>query len=274
MKLSVVIPARNEVRNITDTVTQLRDRLRAEGIDYELLVVDDGSTDGTDARVLALAAGDTGIRLERNSGLHGFGRAVRRGLETFTGDAVVIFMADASDDPQDVVRYYYILHDHAECAFGSRFISGSCVERYPRFKLVINRLVNFAIRLLFGMPYNDTTNAFKGYRAHVIRGCQPLFSPHFNLTVELPLKALVRGYSYAVVPISWQNRKHGVSALHLEEQGSRYLFTVLNVWLEKLLTGADYQRTDAPMAGRQPVRCLDLAALTGSAAISTEAQRL
>jgi dolichol-phosphate mannosyltransferase len=242
MKLSLVIPARNEAGNIGATVDGLRARLREEGIDYEILVVDDGSSDSTCAEVEARAARDSGVRLERNTGMHGFGRAIRYGLERFTGDAVVIVMADASDHPDDVVRYYYVLRDQAECAFGSRFILGGGTYDYPRFKLFVNRLANLFVRLLFGLRYNDVTNAFKGYRAEVIRGCQPLISPHFNLTVEIPLKAVVRGYTYKIVPITWRNRKTGVSSLHLEEQGSRYLFIVLYVWLERLLTRGDYVR--------------------------------
>jgi dolichol-phosphate mannosyltransferase len=242
MKLSIVIPARNEAGNIGATVDGLRKRLRAENIVYEILVVDDGSNDATCAEVEVRAAADSGVRLERNTGAHGFGRAIRYGLERFTGDAVVIVMADASDDPDDVVRYFYVLRDEAECAFGSRFIRGGGTHDYPHFKLFVNRLANLFVKSLFRLPYNDVTNAFKGYRAEVIRGCQPLISPHFNLTVEIPLKALVRGYSYKVVPISWRNRKTGKSSLHLEEQGSRYLFIVLYVWLEHMLTKGDYRR--------------------------------
>ena len=159
-------------------------------------------------------------------------------------------MADGSDAPDDVVRYYGVLRDEAECVFGSRFIRGSKVQDYPRFKLVVNRLFNWFVKTLFGLRYNDVTNAFKGYRTYVLQGCQPFLAPHFNLTVEIPLKAIVRGYSYKVVPISWRNRRFGVSALHLEEQGDRYLYVVLIVWLEKLLTGGDYRRPDrdAPRA--------------------------
>ena len=244
MKLSIVIPARNEAGNIGATIDGLRTRLRRESIDYEILVVDDGSSDGTCSEVEARSATDSGVRLERNTGLHGFGRAIRYGLERFSGDAVVIVMADASDNPDDVVRYFYILRDEAECAFGSRFARGGKTYDYPRFKLFVNRLSNLFIKTLFRLPYNDVTNAFKGYRAEVIRGVQPLISPHFNLTVEIPLKAIVRGYSYKVVPITWRNRKTGKSSLHLEEQGSRYLFIVLYVWMERLLTWNDYKRPD------------------------------
>ena len=148
MRLSVVIPARNEAANIGATIDGLRARLAREGIPYEILVVDDGSSDDTPEEVLARSAADPGVVLVRNEGLHGFGRAVRRGLESFTGDAVVIAMADASDDPDDVVAYYRVLRDEAECAFGSRFVAGGRVVDYPRVKLSINRLANAFIRAL------------------------------------------------------------------------------------------------------------------------------
>ena len=246
MKLSVVIPARNEQGNLGPTLDALRARLSREAITYELVVVDDGSTDDTMAEVNLRAAADPGVRLVQNLGRHGFGFAVRCGLDVYTGDAVIIAMADGSDSPEDVVAYYYLLRDRAECAFGSRFIAGSQVENYPRFKLAINRIVNLFIRVLFGVRYNDVTNAFKGYRREVIEGCRPFVSPHFNLTVEIPLKAVVRGYTWDIVPISWRQREFGTSQLRLKEMGSRYLFIVLYVWLEKVLTRGDYRRVSAP----------------------------
>jgi dolichol-phosphate mannosyltransferase len=246
MKLSIVIPARNEAGNVEKTVVALRDYLDGVGIsDLEILVVDDGSTDDTYKLVQAEHLKDNRIRVIQNTGRHGFGRAVTFGLDHFTGDAVIIYMADASDAPSDVARYYAILRDKADCAFGSRFIKDSQVIDYPRFKLVINRMANFLIKIMFRLPFNDITNAFKGYRADVIRGCHPLISPHFNLTVELPLKAIVRGYSVEVIPISWRNRDVGVSKLKLKEQGSRYLYSLLSVWFEWLLTHQDYRRPES-----------------------------
>jgi dolichol-phosphate mannosyltransferase len=245
LKLSVVIPARNEEQNIGPTLEGLAQRLAEEGIDYELLVVDDGSTDATSWEVARRSTANARIRVIQNTGLHGFGRAVRCGLEAYTGDAVVISMADASDDPNDVVAYYYILRDKADCAFGSRWIRGGHVENFPKLKLVLNRIFNNFIRILFGIAYDDTTNAFKGYRRSTLDGCRPFLSPHFNLTVEIPLKAIVRGYTYAVTPISWRNRKLGQSSLYIQEMGSRYMYIVLNIWLEKMLTRGDYRRTES-----------------------------
>ena len=242
MKLAVVIPARNEASNIGRTLGQIRAALRREGVPYDIVVVDDGSSDGTAEAVQAAAGDDPGVRVIANHPPHGFGYAVRRGLGAFEADAVAIMMGDGSDDAEDLVRYYYVLRDRAECAFGSRFVRGGRVENYPPLKRVVNRAANLLIRVMFGLPYNDVTNAFKAYRADVIKGCQPLLSAHFNLTVELPLKAIVRGYSYEVVPIGWRQREAGVSSLRLREMGSRYLFIVLYLWLERLLTRGDYRR--------------------------------
>ncbi len=242
MKLSIVIPAHNEAGNIGPTLDALRVCLQREGFAYEIVVVNDNSSDTTCAEVEEQIALDPAIRLVHNRGKNGFGYAVRCGLDHFTGDAVVIFMADSSDDPKDVVKYYYILRDKAECVFGSRFIKGSRVIDYPSHKLLLNRLANLFVRLIFGLPYNDITNAFKGYRANVIKGCRPFLSPHFNLTVEIPLKAIVRGYSYAITPISWRNRAVGFSKLRIREMGSRYLFIVIYVLMEKWLTWGDYKR--------------------------------
>jgi dolichol-phosphate mannosyltransferase len=252
MKLSVVIPARNEAGNIGPTLDRIRERLNQENITYEIVVVNDGSSDATVEEVQARRAADPGIRLVHNQGPHGFGYTVRCGLDAITGDAVAIVMADGSDSPDDLVRYFYILRDRAECAFGSRFLPGSHVENYPRLKLAINRLANLFIRVLFGLRYNDVTNAFKAYRVNVIQGCRPFLSPHFNLTVELPLKAIIRGYSYEVIPITWRQRKEGVSQLHLKEMGSRYLFIVLYIWLERLLTRGDYRRPTGERFKRWP----------------------
>ena len=248
MKLSIVIPAHNESEVIEPTLRALARQLDPEGIDYEVCVVDDGSSDGTDATVMRLADADPRIRLIHNDGPHGFGYAVRAGLAVCEGDAVVIVMADGSDDPRDVILYYRVLEAGYDCAFGSRFMPGAVVRDYPLLKLVINRAVNLAIRLLFRHGYNDTTNAFKAYRREVIEHLQPLVSPHFNLTVELPLKAVTRGFSYAIVPTSWTNRAAGESKLQLNEMGSRYLFIVLYVFFEHHLTRGDYRRDPAGAA--------------------------
>jgi dolichol-phosphate mannosyltransferase len=237
--LSVVIPAHNEEGHIAATVQSLARALREAGIAYEILVVNDNSSDGTERILATLSAAGIGMRYMNNQQPHGFGFAVRRGLAEFRGEAVAIVMADGSDDPADVIAFYRKLGKN-DCVFGSRFIRGGRAIGYPKLKLVLNRLANLMIRTLFLVRYNDVTNAFKLYRRSAIAGVQPLLSQHFNLTVELPLKCIVRGYRYTVLPNSWRNRKQGISKLRIKEMGSRYLFIILYCWLERVLSRGDY----------------------------------
>src|SRR3954465_3796861 len=241
MKLSIVMPAQNEEGSVGKTVEGVVAALEREEIDYEVVVVNDDSEDSTEAVVAAMGEQNPRIRVHRSHNERGFGNAIRAGLDVYTGDAVAIVMADASDNPEDLVRYHRLLEEGYDCAFGSRFMSGAKVYDYPRLKYVVNRLANQFIRILFRHRYNDTTNAFKAYRREVIDTVQPLLSKHFNLTVELPLKAIIRGHSYAVVPNSWTNRTSGEAKLAMKEMGSRYLFIVLYVWLENALSRGDYQ---------------------------------
>jgi len=151
-------------------------------------------------------------------------------------------MGDESDDCRDVVRYWNKLNEGYECVFGSRFMRGGGVTGYPKIKLLLNRLANHFIKVLFRISLNDTTNAFKAYRKEVIDGCRPFIAPHFNLTIEIPLKAIVRGYSWVTIPISWRGRRSGTPKLKIKETGSRYLFICLYVWLEKYFSRGDYRR--------------------------------
>jgi dolichol-phosphate mannosyltransferase len=240
--LSVVIPARNEAGSIAATVKHLHLELELNKIAHEILVVDDGSEDQTWPILQEIALNNPVIRPLSNEGPHGFGRAVIKGINRSRGDAVVIMMADEADDCRDVIRYWQVLNEGWECVFGSRFIKGGSVIDYPWLKLGMNRLANFFIRVLFGISLNDTTNAFKAYRKSVLEGCRPFLSPHFNLTVELPLKAIVRGYSWTVVPITWRNRRTGTPKLKMKEMGSRYFFIVAYIWLEKYFSRGDYKR--------------------------------
>ncbi|HEY5976306.1 MAG TPA: glycosyltransferase family 2 protein [Solirubrobacterales bacterium] len=242
MKLSVVIPAFNEEALVGETVEGIVATLEGAGVEHEVIVVDDSSLDATAAAVAEVAERHAQVRCLQSPFRNGFGFAVRAGLDAFEGDSVAIMMADGSDSPEDLLTYHRLLEAGHECAFGSRFLPGSEVVDYPRSKLIMNRVVNWGIRMLFRHGYNDTTNAFKAYRRSVIENVRPLLSHHFNLTVELPLKAYVRGFDYEVVPISWTNRKAGVSKLNLNEMGSRYLFIVLYVFLEHHLSRGDYRR--------------------------------
>ena len=242
--LSIVIPARDEEGCIASTVEHLHLELKLRGVPHEIVVTDDGSRDSTWSLLQELAQRIPTLQPVKNGPPHGFGRAILRGIDAARGDAIVIMMADESDDCRDVVRYWTELQNGCECVFGSRFIKGGGTVDYPAVKYLLNRLANWFIRVLFAIELNDTTNAFKAYRRTVIDGCRPFLSPHFNLTVELPLKAIVRGFTWTVIPITWRNRRTGEAKLKIKEMGSRYLFICLYVWLEKYFSRGDYRRQD------------------------------
>ena len=242
MKLSIVIPAYNEEGSIHTTVTDIINTLDREDIIYEILVVNDNSSDNTEKSLQQLSQKYPMFRCVNKIPPNGMGLAIQKGLKHYSGDAVAIIMADGSDSPEDIVKYYRKIEEGYECVFGSRFIEGGKVIDYPWHKLILNRLANWFIRVIFNIKYNDVTNAFKCYRREVIDGIEPILSHHFNITVELPLKAIVRNYTYTVLPISCRNRTSGISKLKIKEMGSRYLFIVLYVFLEKLLSRGDYKK--------------------------------
>lgn len=243
MKLSIVIPAFNEEGSIEETIQTLYAKLIDEKIDHEIIVVNDNSTDGTLSLLKEISKRVSTLEIYTNSGPNGFGYAIRFGLDRFKGDCVAIVMADLSDDPDDLVRFYRrMLVGDVDCVFGSRFIKGGKVFNYPFTKLLINRVANLIIQVVIGTRYNDATNAFKLYKRNVIQGISPLIAPHFNLTIELSLKSIVRGYNFDIIPNSWRNRKMGVSKLKIKEMGSRYFFILMYCFIEKYFSRGDYKK--------------------------------
>ena len=243
MKLSVVIPAYNEAQSLPETVKAIYHELVANEIKHEILVVNDNSKDDTIEVLEGLKGHVPSLRWVSNTGNNGFGMAVRMGLDKFNGDIVAIMMADLSDSPKDLVTFYRsMVAGGFDCVFGSRFIKGGETYDYPTLKKILNRFFNTIVRFVFRLKYNDVTNAFKMYHKDTIQGLRPFLSPHFNLTLELPLKAIVRGYSYTVVPNSWRNRKFGESKLKIREMGSRYFFILLYCLVEKYFSQNDYKK--------------------------------
>lgn len=243
MKLSVVIPAYNEEGSITETLTTLYDCLRDNGVDHEILVVNDNSKDGTGALLDSLKQQIPTLVPHFNPGPNGFGWAVRYGLERFSGDCVAVMMADLSDSPNDLILFYRTMQEgDYDCVFGTRWSKGGKVYDYPFVKKIMNRIFNSIVKIVFRLRYNDCTNAFKLYKKETMQGLKPFLSPHFNLTLELPLKAIVRGYTYTVVPNSWRNRKAGESKLKIKEMGSRYFFILCYCWIEKQFSRGDFNK--------------------------------
>ena len=243
MKLSVVIPAYNEEGCIKDTLQTLYTVLRDADIDHEILVINDNSKDNTLPVLTDLSTTIPSLRFLTNNGPNGFGYAVRCGLACYDGDCVAVFMADMSDSPDDLVAFYRLMEkDDCDAVFGTRWSNGGKVYDYPKHKLWLNRVANMIIRVLFRIKYNDTTNAFKLHKRKTIDGLQPFLSPHFNLTVELPLKVIIRGYSYSILPNSWTNRKTGESKLKIREMGTRYFFILMYCLIEKYFSRGDFKK--------------------------------
>lgn len=241
--LSVVIPAHNEEGSIEETVESIAHILAKESISFEIIVVNDHSTDTTATKLIQLALRIPQVRTVNNEQSPGFGRTVVSGINAAHGAYIAIMMADLSDDPEDLVRFYRAAQETgADCVFGSRFIKGGTTYDYPQLKMLLNRFANTLVRVLFWIPYNDCTNAFKLYKKETLDGLRPFLSPHFNLTLELPLKAIVRGYSYTVLPNSWRNRKSGISKLKIQEMGSRYLFILLYCLIERYFSRGDFKK--------------------------------
>lgn len=145
-------------------------------------------------------------------------------------------MADLSDDINDLKKYYDLIRtNNTDAIFGSRFIKDSTVVNYPKKKLILNRIFNFFIKIIFWNNYNDYTNAFKIYKSKVLKGLLPLVSESFNIFLELPLKVILRKHEFKIIPINWRTRKKGEAKFKIKELRSKYLFTLIYCFMEKIL---------------------------------------
>lgn len=231
--LSVCIPAHNEQENIGRSIDAIAATLTKAGVPYEFVIANDNSTDETGRVIEERMAAGQPIRMVERRPPGGFGRAIRSCLENFKGDIVVVVMADLSDDPNDIVAYYHKINEGYDAVFGSRFVKGSVVKDYPRVKLIANRIGNKLIQLMFRTRHNDLTNAFKAYRADAIRSLMPLYASHFNLTIEISLGLLNRGFKVATMPINWYGRTWGSAKFNIRTLGRRYLATMMKAWAER-----------------------------------------
>jgi hypothetical protein len=227
MRTSVVIPAYNEEGNLRRLVARLQEGLADEAFTHELeiVLVNDNSTDATGTICDELAAENDSITVVHRTANGGFGNAIKAGLAAASGEVIIPFMGDLSDDPRDIPALVDAIEDGYDVAYGSRFTSGGSVDGYPRLKLFYNRSFNNLIRLLFGIRAKDVTNAFTAYRREVIEeiGVENLDSKSFDLTAELPLRAHIRGFKTTEVPVSWRSRDAGVSKLNATRKGPLYL---------------------------------------------------
>lgn len=251
MKLSVVLPAYNEEGNIQNTVEAIYKVLVDEKIDHEILVVNDNSSDQTLSILENLTRTIPTLRYVTNFGPNGYGYACQKGLNSFNGDCVVITMADLSDDPKDMVKFYRTMElTGCDMVFGDRWDKTSVVTGYPKSKLWLNRLVNNLIRLIFFTSYRDMTNGFKLFSRETIEGLKPFLTGQFSFALELPLKGLIRGYSYQVVPNNWHGRTVGESNLKIKQMFFRYTFVLLYCLIERIFSMGDYKKKNREIGRR------------------------
>ena len=243
MKLSIIIPAKDEEGDIENTLISIHNILKTNNVEHEILIINDHSVDSTLEILSSLEKKIKELKIINNSGKPGFGLAIRQGLENYNGDIVAIVMADGSDSPKDLINFYFKSVKNYTCVFGTRFSNGGSTKDYPLVKYIMNRFFNNLVRLIFRIKYDDITNAFKVYTREAIEGSKPFLSNHFNLTLELPLKIIIRGYKYKIIPNSWKNRQTGVSKMRIKEMGSRYMFILFYCLIEKLLTKDDYKKS-------------------------------
>jgi len=234
MSLSIVIPCKNEEKIINKTIEIFFNRIK--DIKIELIIIDDFSDDKTYQVVENLLKHYKTIKLIRNVNQGGLGEAIKLGIKNSSEKYLCFYMADMSDSIEDVIKYYQnISKFNLDAVLGSRFISGSKIIDYPKKKLMLNRLFNKLTQIIFLSDYNDFTNAFKIYRRETLLKLYPIVSENFNVFLEIPLKLIYRGYSYKIIPISWKNRKFGTAKFKIKELGSKYFFTLIYCFLEKIL---------------------------------------
>jgi dolichol-phosphate mannosyltransferase len=233
MSLSIIIPCRNEEYNIIDSVEHIF--LNLKKIKFEIILINDYSSDNTLKKLKYLKKINKNI-IVKNNIQKGLGGAIRLGVSLSNYRYICFMMADLSDSVLDLKQYYNLIRsDKYDAILGSRFISGSNIFGYPIIKFILNRLFNYLTKLLFLSNYSDFTNAFKIYKKESLLKLYPLVSENFNIFLEIPLKIISRKFNYKIVAISWYNRKLGKSKFNIKELGSKYFFTLLYCWLEKIL---------------------------------------
>lgn len=235
MSLSIIIPTYNEVNQLKYTIKKLQS-LKKKIKEYELIFIDDFSNDGSYQQLVLFKKKDSRIKIFKNI-KKGLGSAIKVGIKKSKKKYVCIFMCDLSDDVNDIYKYYKAITDNNEldAVFGTRFDKNSKVKNYPFFKLMLNRIANNVIKILFLSNYNDFTNAFKIYKKKVLLKLFPIVSENFNIFLELPLKIITRKLNYKIIPINWYGRKIGESKFKIKEIGSKYVYILLYCFIEKIL---------------------------------------
>ena len=231
--LSIIIPAKNESDNLEDIFKYFSNGLRE--VKYEVILINDFSTDDTLEKAKNIFRDHQNFKIFNNNKI-GLGGAINLGISKSSGTKIAIMMADLSDDINDLKKYNSIMDEkNIDAVLGSRFQKESLVKDYPLKKLFLNRIFNFFVSIIFWNKYNDYTNAFKIYKKEVLMTMMPFVSESFNIFLEIPLKIISRRYSFEIIAINWFGRKKGDAKFRIQELQSKYLFTLIYCFSEKIL---------------------------------------
>ena len=201
MDLSIIIPCQDENENISKVSSLIIKTLNS--VNFEIIFINDFSKDSTLETLKKISQENRKILYFDNK-QKGLGNALKLGISKSNGKFIAIMMCDLSDSLEDLKNYFDIIskNENLDAILGSRFIRGGRINNYPMVKLIMNRIFNLIVKIMFLSNYNDFTNAFKIYKKETLLKIFPLVSENFNIFLEMPLKIIYRGYSYKIIPIT------------------------------------------------------------------------
>ena len=214
--VSVIIPMYNEGTNVRPTVSAVCRQLRAAGTAFEVVCVDDGSTDSTRAELKNLARELAELKVAGYPVNRGRGRALREGFATARGKFLVSIDADLSYHPRHILEIVSRLEaeDAPEVVMASPYMPGGRTRGINPFRLVISRCANILLRQAMGRKYFTLTGILRGYRREVF-DCIELMSDDKEIHLEIVAKAEAAGFRIVEIPAELTSRKGGSSKLKL-----------------------------------------------------------
>lgn len=230
MKLSVIVPVFNERANIQEVVQRVKSVALPTDMEREIILVDDGSTDGT-TEILERYRGDEVIKVHLSEENFGKGTAIRVGIGYATGDVILIQDADLEYTPTDYPALIQpILAGQAVVVYGSRFwgryegFRAPPGMRFPNW--LINKILKWEANLLYGANITDEATAYKVFRADVLKGLD-LRASRFEFCPEVTAKVCRAGHRIHEVPISYQARSIAEGKKIRWQDGVQAIWTLL-----------------------------------------------